>query len=93
MNKSKLFKLFSSDTNENNLNNFDLFNSPCNDNYFNFNFIDHEDYNNEAKENIDGVNNSSEFNLSPTDGDNEKEADEISLLNIDNRRNIIFLQL
>jgi len=91
--KRKKEEQFSSDTNENNLNNFDLFNSPCNDNYFNFNFIDHEDYNNEAKENIDGVNNSSKFNLSPTDGDNEKEVDEISLLNIDNRRNIIFLQL
>ena len=76
-------------------NNFDLFNSPYNDNNFSCNFHQHnsEDYNDEVEENKDGDNYSSEFHLSPTDGDIKKEADEISLLNIDNRRNITFLQL
>ena len=86
---------FFSDSTENNLNNFDSFNPSYNDNNFSCTFIEdnYGDYNNEIEENKDEVNNSSEFNLSPTDGDIEKEADEISLLNIDNRRNIIFLQL
>ena len=48
---------------------------------------------NEVDDNKNEIEKSSEFNLSPTDGDIEKEADEISLLNIDNRKNIIFLQL
>ena len=76
-------------------NNFDLFNSPYNDNNFSCNFHQHnsEDYNDEVEENKDGDNYSSKFDLSPTDGDIEKEADEISLLNINNRKNIIFLQL
>jgi len=76
-------------------NNFDLFNPLYNENNFscNFNKYNSEDYNYEVEENKDGDNYFSEFNLSPTDGDIEKEADEISLLNINNRKNIIFLQL
>ena len=84
-----------SDTIESNPNNFDLFNPLCHPSNFSYNLNDKnlEDNNNEVEENKDEINNYFEFNLSPTDGDIENEADEISLLNIDNRRNIIFLQL
>ena len=78
-----------------NLNNFDLFNPLCNDNYFDCNFIHHnsEYYNNKVEEKKNKISNSFESNLSPTIVDIEKEAEEISLLNIDNIKNIIFLQL
>ena len=84
-----------SDTIESNPNNFDLFNPLCHLSNFSYNLNDKnlEDNNNEVEENKDEINNYFEFNLSPSDGDIENEADEISLLNIDNRRNIIFLQL
>ena len=84
-----------SDTIESNPNNFDLFNPLCHLSNFSYNLNDKnlEDNNNEVEENKDEINNYFEFNLSPTDGDIENEADEISLLNIDNRRNITFLQL
>ena len=84
-----------SDATENSLNNFDLFNPLCNPNYFTSNFNPHnsKDYINVVEENKDEVNISSEFVLSPINGDNEQEVDEISIVNIDNRKNIIFLQL
>ena len=93
--KRKNDEQLSSDATENSLNNFDLFNPQCNTNDFssNFNQYNSEDYNNEVEENKDEINISSEFNLSPTNGDKEKEVDEISIVNIDNRKNIIFLQL
>ena len=80
-----------SDTIESNPNNFDLFNPLCHLSNFSYNLNDKnlEDNNNEVEENKDEI----KFNLSPSDGDIENEADEISLLNIDNRRNITFLQL
>ena len=93
--KRKNDEQLSSDATENSLNNFDLFNPQCNTNDFSSNFNQHnsEDYNNEIEENKDEINISSEFNLSPTNGDKEKEVDEISIVNIDYRKNIIFLQL
>ena len=84
-----------SDTIESNPNNFDLFNPLCHLSNFSYNLNDKnlEDNNNEVEENKDEINNYFEFNLSPSDGDIENEADEISLLNIDNISNITFLQL
>ena len=84
-----------SDTIESNPNNFDLFNPLCHLSNFSYNLNDKnlEDNNNEVEENKDEINNYFEFNLSPSDVDIENEADEISLLNIDNISNITFLQL
>ena len=69
-------------------NDFDLCKNLCCDVY-NPNYIQLSD----IKENKNEIENSSEFNYSPTDGDIEKDIEEISLVNIDNRKNLMFLQL
>ena len=50
-------------------------------------------FGNKVEEKKNKISNSFESNLFPTIVDIEKEAEEISLLNIDNIKNIIFLQL
>ena len=60
---------------------------------FDANHINSENYKEDIKINKNEIENSLEYNLSSTDSNIEKEVDEISIVDTDIRKNIIFLKL
>ena len=60
---------------------------------FDANHINSENYKEDIEINKNEIENSLEYNLSSTDSNIEKEVDEISIVDTDIRKNIIFLKL